>query len=136
MNEVHLTGVVKYTWIYDSNLYARVSVARDGDRPNRSPEGGGNYDYITVMFPGAAVQGLALARTQTVTVHGWIQSRDVNESLADFYKQANRRNGSSNGNGNGTHLPEHLPDVSVHRTMTEIVAARWLVESELVSSGR
>lgn len=134
MNEVHLTGVVKYTWIYDSNLYARVSVPRDGDRPNRGPEGGGNYDYITVMFPGAAVQGLTLARTQAVTVHGWIQSRDVNENLVDFYKQAHRRSG--NGNGNGTRPPDHLPDVSVHRTMTEIVAARWLVESEPVSSGR
>jgi len=134
MNEVHLTGVVKYTWVYDTNLYARVSVARDGDRPNRSAEGGGNYDYITVMFPGAAVQGLALARTQAVTVHGWIQSRDVHENLADFYKQASRRNGS--GNGNGLHLPDHLPEVSVHRTMTEIVAARWLVETEPVAAGR
>ena len=121
MNEVHLRGVVKTDpWRYDGNLYVRVSVRRDNQRPGRAARDGGSYDYVTVLFPGGAQQGLTFQRNQVIAVHGWLQSRDVHESLADFLQRAGAKAeapGSTKGD---------LP--AVHRSVVEVVADRWHLE--------
>jgi hypothetical protein len=114
MNEVHLRGQIKRIWTYSDNLYLRLSVRRAPGRPKRSPREGGPYDYVPVVFPDARDQ-LRFAPGQTLTIHGWLQSRDFDESLADFLKRA------------GATLPDAPKGVTVHRTVTEIVAERWRV---------
>ncbi len=116
MNEVHLSGQIKRIWTYSDNLYLRLSVRRDPGRPKRSPREGGAYDYVTVVFLDGKDQ-LHFTPGQQLTIHGWLQSRDFDESLADFLKRA------------GASLPDG-PDadsIIVHRTVTEIVAERWRV---------
>lgn len=121
MNEVHLRGVVKTEpWRYDNNLYVRLSVRRDTQRPGRSPQAGGDFDYVTVLFPGGAAQGLELRRNQILAVHGWLQSRDVSESLSEFLRRAQPANGSA------VEVPDDPP--SVHRSVVEVVADRWQIE--------
>jgi len=114
MNEVHLTGQIKRIWTYSDNLYLRLSVRRDPGRPKRSPREGGAFDYVTAVFLDARDQ-LHFSPGQTLTIHGWLQSRDFDESLADFLKRA------------GASLPDAPEGVIVHRTVTEIVAERWRV---------
>ena len=126
MNEIHLHGRVKTApWRYDGTLYTRISVQRTADRPGRTPQTGGNYDYVTVQFPGGVSQGLDIRPGQFLTVHGWVQSRDVHESLTDFLKRAARRQ--------ETEVPSIAPELAdqltVHRTMTEVVADRWQVNN-------
>ena len=114
MNEVHLSGQIKRIWTYSDNLYLRLSVRRDPGRPRRSPREGGAYDYVTVVFPDGKDQ-LHFSPGQTITVHGWLQSRDFDESLVDFLKRA------------GATLSDAPDEIIVHRTVTEIVAERWRV---------
>ena len=124
MNEVHVRGQIKtMPWRYDGNLYARISVRRDGDRPQRTRDNGGAFDYVTVMFPGGVAQGLEVRKDQVISVHGWLQSRDVHETLTDFLKRANAPT-------KGITLKDAADqgEITVHRTITEIVADRWRIE--------
>jgi hypothetical protein len=118
MNEIHISGVAKHSWRYDGNLFVRVSVPRDNQRPSRSPEQGGSYDYLTVLLPGAADRGTRIERDQRLIVHGWVQSRDIHESLADLHRRAK---------GGETPESSELDGLTVHRTMQEVVAERWVV---------
>jgi hypothetical protein len=134
MNEIHITGIAKHTWSYDGNLFVRVSVARDGQRPARSPEQGGSYDYLTVMMPGGASQGLHIERGQRITAHGWMQSRDIHESLADLHRRAKGDDASDNGHpstssGDVLSLSKghRLDGLTVHRSVHEVVVERWSV---------
>lgn len=126
MNEVHLRGTVKtLPWRYNGNLYIRLSVRRDNHRPGRTAGEGGNFDYVTVMIPGGANQGIELRRQQVVSVHGWLQSRDFHETLTEFLSRAN---------GAGKTVGDQLTvtdEVEVHRSVVEVVADRWHVEGEV-----
>ena len=103
MNEVHLRGVIKTEpWRYDGNLYVRVSVRRDSQRPGRATGEGGSFDYVTVLFPGGAQRGLTFQKNQLLAVHGWLQSRDVHENLTDFLQRA------------GAHLPTPPPPAAAN----------------------
>ena len=124
MNEVHIRGQVKTApWSYSNNLYVRLSLRRDNQRPLRGAGDGGNFDYVTVMIPGGALQGIELRRGQTLSVHGWLQSRDVHESLTEF---VNRANGSAKAVIE--QLPSRADEVEVHRSIVEVVADRWSIE--------
>lgn len=129
MNEVHLVGVAKSSWTYDGNLYVRISVARDAGRPGRPPTEGGNFDYITLVFPDGARQGIQIRQGQQVSAHGWLQSRDVHESLADFMRRAERNGESALAKAVGRALQDvsGWEDVQVHRAMTEVIVERWSV---------
>jgi hypothetical protein len=123
MNEVHLRGQIKtQPWTYNGNLYARISIRRDNQRPGRPAREGGGFDYVTVLFPGGVQQGLELRKNQLIAVHGWLQSRDVYESLSDFLQRA----GDS---GQTDEKPHNSVEAQqVHRSIVEIVADRWSVE--------
>ena len=123
MNEVHLRGQIKtQPWTYDGNLYARISVRRDTQRPNRPARDGGGFDYVTVLFPGGVQQGLELRKNQMIAVHGWLQSRDVYETLSDFLQRA-----ASEEKVEPALSPKGETQ-PVHRSIVEVVADRWSVE--------
>jgi len=119
MNEVHLFGQIKRIWTYNDNLYARLSVKRDADRPKRSPQEGGPYDYVTVLFPDGRNQ-FDFEPGAHLTVHGWIQSRDFDETLRDFLKRAEGAEELSLD-------PKQLRSILVHRSVIEVVAERWRI---------
>ena len=121
MNEVHLEGQIKRVWTYSDNLYLRISVKRSPGRPKRSPQEGGAYDYVTVVFPDGKNQ-LSFEPGQDLTVHGWIQSRDFDETLRDFLKRAE--------NADGLELSaKQLREIVVHRSIIEVVAERWVINN-------
>lgn len=123
MNEVHLRGQIKtQPWTYDGNLYARISVRRDNQRPNRAARDGGGFDYVTVLFPGGVQQGVELRKNQVIAVHGWLQSRDIYETVTDFLQRA-----MGDDKAPPMVTPNREPQ-PVHRSIVEVVADRWSVE--------
>jgi hypothetical protein len=119
VNEVHLIGQIKRVWTYSDNLYVRLSVRRAPGRPKRPSQEGGPYDYITILFPDGRRQ-LSFEPGQHLTVHGWIQSRDFDETLADFIKRAK-------GSENLALSSEQRRAAVVHRSVIEVVVERWRV---------
>lgn len=123
MNDVRISGLVKRTWTHSGILYARLAVRRDRGRPRRDRQAGGNYDYMTVALGGSGSPPPDLQPGQRLSVHGWVQSRDFDESLADFLARAE---------GGAPPLEPALAErIVVHRSVTEIVAERWRVEDPL-----
>ena len=125
MNEVHLQGQIKRVWTYDDNLYLRISVRRSPGRPKRPPQDGGPYDYITVLFPDGK-QRLSFELGQYITVHGWLQSRDFNESLRDFLKRAEMKDVDVD---KAVSIPaEQQRKTLLHRSVSEVVVERWTID--------
>ena len=119
MNQVHLQGRIINTWTWRDDLFARLSITRDSWRPAKG-RGNQQFDYVTVRFPGGVARGLSLGKGKTLTVHGWLQSRDYEETLEAWLKDA-QKNGA-----------ESLPDVSdeqlgltAKRVTTEVIAEHW-----------
>ncbi len=122
MNEVHLSGQIKRIWTYNDNLYVRLSIRRDPGRPKRTPQEGGQYDYVTVAFIDGKRQ-LHFEEGQFLTVHGWIQSRDFDETLAEFLKRAEGADGLNISK-------KQLRKILVHRSVIEVIAERWTIEDD------
>jgi len=119
MNEIHLHGEIKMTWVYNGNLYARVALRRKRGRPKRLPSAGGRYDYVTVAFLDGAREGMHLQPGQFLTAHGWLQSRDYEESLQTFLMRAGATDQGAE--------KAQAHDLRVQRSVTEVVAERWQV---------
>jgi hypothetical protein len=123
MNEIHLQGQVKRVWTYDDNLYVRLSVRRSPGRPKRTPREGGPYDYVTIVFPDGKSQ-LSFEPGQYLTVHGWLQSRDFDESLRDFLKRAEMKDVKE-----AVDIPAgQQRNTVLHRSVIEVVAERWVID--------
>jgi hypothetical protein len=118
MNEVHISGRVMKVWDFRGDRFARVSVPRDGDRPPK--EDGDRFDYITVRFIGGRDRGLEIRVGDDIEVHGFLQSRDYAESLADFLKDARPQV--------EVRVEKADPEeVRAGRATTEVVAERWRI---------
>ena len=100
INDVVLEGIVVRTWKYADDLLFRLACYRDPDMPQKPlNETQDAADFVTIR------------------VHGFLQSRDYEESLADFLKDAR---------GAELPVPETL-DPSVLRAprgTTEVIARR------------
>ena len=132
MNEIHLTGQVKSTWTYDGHLYVRVGVPRSPARPGKPAAQGGPLDYVSVVFFGGARQGMTLAAGQQLTVHGFLQSRDIRQQLADFLRRARQQDPGQPEAA----VPAGIAGrVAMQRAITEVVAERWEI-SDARASGR
>jgi len=119
MNEVHLSGRVMKVWDIGGDRFARISIPRDNDRPARHD--GGRYDYLTVRFPNGRDKSIGLNNGQDVIVHGFMQSRDYQESLADFLK------GAQGLQGKPDFKKANPNEVMVNRSTTEVVAMRFRI---------
>ena len=101
INDVVLEGIVVKAWKYADELLFRLACYRDPDLPQKPlNEVQDAADFVTVRVPkGNLGAPVVVEKNYHIRVHGFLQSRDYQESLADFLKDAR-----------GAELP--VPDVS------------------------
>jgi hypothetical protein len=119
INEVVLEGVVVKTWKYADDLLFRIACYRDPDLPSKSlNETQDAADFVTIrVLKGNLGAPVVIEKGYRVRVHGFIQSRDYEESLADFLKDAR---------GADLPVPESLDpnELRAPRGTTEVITRR------------
>ncbi len=119
INEVVLEGIVVKTWKYADDLLFRLACYRDPDLPQKALNDVQDAaDFMTVrVTKGNLGAPVILEKGVRVRVHGFLQSRDYEESLADFLKDAR---------GAALPLPDSLDPAALRapRGTTEIIARR------------
>jgi len=119
INEVVLEGIVVKTWKYADDLLFRIACYRDPDLPSKSLNDVQDAaDFVTIrVFKGNLGAPVVVEKGYHVRVHGFLQSRDYEESLADFLKDAR---------GVELPIPENLDpnDLRAPRGTTEVIARR------------
>ena len=123
LNEVQIEGIVaRESWSYDRDLFFRIASYRDAGLPAKPDiiPGREEPDYVNIRFPGGATSLAAPRKGMRLRVHGFLQSRDFRETLAEFLEKARKLSGD---------LPEvENPDkVQIDRNIIEIVATRVVV---------
>ena len=96
LNEVQIEGLVaRESWTYDKDLFFRIASYRDAGLPNKPDivPGRDEPDYVNVRYPGGATSLFAPRKGMRVRVHGYLQSRDFKESMADFLEKARKGGG-------------------------------------------
>ena len=95
LNQVHIEGyATKKIWQYGGDTFFRLAAYRDPDRPrkesDRNPNERDKPDYVTIKVPASLLAGLPVQFTsgQRVQVHGWLESREYESTLAEFLKDA------------------------------------------------
>ena len=125
INEVTIEGIVtREPWTYDKDVFFRIASYRDMDmpaKPDTIVSGRDEPDYTNIRYPGGAGTMFSIQKGQHVRIHGFLQSREFKESLAEFMEKAKKN--MSNGE---IKLAEDLkPEkVSIDRNTVEVVAAR------------
>ncbi len=119
INDVVLEGIVVKAWKYADDLLFRLACYRDPDLPqkplNETQDGA---DFVTIRVPkGNLGAPVVVEKSFHVRVHGFIQSRDYEESLVDFLKDAR---------GAELPVPENLDPslLRAPRGATEVIARR------------
>ena len=119
INEVVLEGIVVKTWKYAEDLLFRIACYRDPDLPSKSlSDVQDAADFVTIrVLKGNLGAPVVVEKGYHVRVHGFIQSRDYEESLADFLKDAR---------GVELPVPESLDpnELRAPRGTTEVIARR------------
>ena len=128
LNETHIEGyVTKKQWMYGGDRFMRLAVYRDPDRPRKendqnSKKGGQDQpDYVTVKLPAALIAGMPIEfkPSQRVQVHGWVESRQYEQSLAEFLDSARQDKGQE-----VDVAPELSKKIVTFRSSTWVVADR------------
>ena len=119
INEVVLEGIVVKTWKYADDLLFRLASYRDPDLPQKPLNDVQDAaDFVTVRVTrGSLGAPVAVEKGVQVRVHGFLQSRDYEETLADFLKDAR---------GAALTLPENTDPAELRapRGTTEVIARR------------
>ncbi len=119
INDVVLEGIVVKTWKYADDLLFRLACYRDPDLPQKPlNEIQDAADFVTIrVSKGNLGAPVVVEKNYHIRVHGFLQSRDYEESLADFLKDAR---------GAELPLPESLnpSELRAPRGTTEVVARR------------
>ena len=90
INEITVEGLVIRTWTVIGDNFYRLACFRDPGLPAR-PRGElrDTADFVTVRVPDGTLGGpVCILRDDQLRVHGFLQSRDYQESLADFTREA------------------------------------------------
>ena len=125
INEVTIEGIVtREPWTYDKDVFFRIASYRDMDmpaKPDTSVQGRDEPDYTNIRYPGGAGTMFSIQKGQHVRIHGFLQSREFRESLAEFLEKAKKT-----GSAEVALLPEGVkPEkVMIDRNTVEVVAAR------------
>ena len=119
INEVVLEGIVVKTWKYADDLLFRLACYRDPDLPQKAlSDTQDAADFVTIrVTKGNLGAPVVVEKGVNIRVHGFLQSRDYMESLADFLKDAR---------GAELPLPENLDPANLRapRGTTEVIARR------------
>jgi hypothetical protein len=119
INEVVLEGIVVKTWKYAEDLLFRIACYRDPDLPSKALNDVQDAaDFVTIrVLKGNLGAPVVVEKGFHVRVHGFLQSRDYEESLADFLKDAR---------GAELPVPESLDpnNLRAPRGTTEVIARR------------
>ena len=119
INEVVLEGIIVKTWKYADDLLFRLACYRDPDMPSKSLNDLQDAaDFVTIrVLKGNLGAQVVVEKGCRVRVHGFLQSRDYEESLADFLKDAR---------GAQLPVPESLDPATLRapRGTTEVIARR------------
>ncbi len=119
INDVVLEGIVVKTWKYADDLLFRLACYRDPDMPQKPlNEAQDAADFVTIrVIKGNLGAPVTVEKSNHVRVHGFLQSRDYEESLSDFLKDAR---------GAEMTVPETLDphDLRAPRGTTEVIARR------------
>ena len=123
INEVVLEGIIVKAWKYADDLLFRLACYRDPDLPQKSfNETQDAADFVNVrVIKGSLGAPVAIETGVQIRVHGFLQSRDYEESLADFLKDAR---------GAELPVPEKLEPASLRapRSTTEVIARRIMTQ--------
>src|SRR5690242_1725278 len=123
INEVTIEGIVtREPWTYDRDVFFRIASYRDMDmpaKPDTTVQGRDEPDYTNIRYPGGAGTMFSIQKGQHVRIHGFLQSREFKESLADFMEKAKKNSDTQ------ITLPAKVkPEkVMIDRNTVEVVAA-------------
>jgi hypothetical protein len=130
INDVVLEGIVVRTWKFADDLLFRLACYRDPDLPQKPlDETRDAADFVTIrVIKGSLGAPVVVDKGLHLRVHGYLQSRDYQESLADFLKDAR---------GAELPVPAVLDPATLRapRGATEIVARRIISQPNGVKSG-
>jgi hypothetical protein len=119
INEVVLEGIIVKTWKFADDLLFRLACYRDPDLPSKPlSDVKDAADFVTIrVIKGNLGAPVSVQKGINVRVHGFLQSRDYEESLADFLKDAH---------GAVLAVPENLDPAALRapRGTTEVIARR------------
>ena len=88
INDVVLEGIVVKAWKYADDLLFRLACYRDPDMPQKPlNEVQDAVDFVNIrVSKGNLGAPMVVEKNYHIRVHGCLQSRDYEESLADFLK--------------------------------------------------
>ena len=120
------------TWQWKRDTLFRLEVRRDPNRPAKpQTDSRDEPDYITVRLPADRFAGMPFApnSARKIRVHGFLQSREYQETLGTFLSRAN-------GLTSQISVSDELArQVTHNRVTTELVAERILQLDEEDSAG-
>jgi len=134
LNQVHIEGyVTRKQWTYSGNTFFRLATYRDPDRPRKesgseeASKGRDQPDYQTVCVPAMLLSGLPVQfdSGQRVQVHGWLESREYDYTLAEFLGDA-----QADADAQLEVDPDQAKQMTANRTTTWITAERIVVIPE------
>jgi hypothetical protein len=111
------------TWKWKRDTLFRLEVRRDPNRPVKpQTDSRDEPDYITVRLPADRFAGVPFApdSSKKIRVHGFLQSREYQETLATFLSRANGLTSQISVSDEVAHQVTH------NRVTTELVAERIL----------
>jgi hypothetical protein len=122
INEVTIEGfVTREPWFYDKDVFFRIAAYRDIDlpsKPDMNIPGRDEADYVNVRYPNGKVTLFSVQKGQQIRVHGFLQSREFKENLAEFMEKANK-------NVDIKLADDLKPErVAIERNIVEVVAMR------------
>lgn len=126
INDVVLEGiVVREPWKFMEDLFFRMAVFRDTDLPAKPLDADRDAaDYINIRICGGASGLITMRRGMRLRIHGFFQSRDYKENLAEIVEKAQKRS--------GVEISVDVKDmkleqVAIERNSVEVVARRLIV---------
>lgn len=126
INDVVIEGiVVREPWKFMEDLFFRLAVFRDTDLPAKPLDTERDAaDYVNVRICGGASGLITMRRGMRLRIHGFFQSRDFKESLAEIVEKAKKRSSVEIG----VNVKDLKPDqIFIDRNSIEIVARRLIV---------
>ncbi len=94
LNKIVFEGIVTNAWRYGSDLFVRMASYRDPNYPPKrlTNDARDEPDYVNVRFTNGAQGQLDFAPGTQLRVEGLLQSREYEESLAEFMDKARKAN--------------------------------------------